>query len=79
MFYNYEIRNNNSEEILYLYLNMKYEFSNEFSLEDDIDLARRSKNFIQNNNIEAQAIFTAPTITCEMPITSTTYQTPQGK
>lgn len=51
MFYNYEIRNNNSEEILYLYLNMKYEFSNEFSLEDDIDLARRSKNFIQNNNI----------------------------
>ena len=30
---------------------MKYEYANEFSINNDIDLARRAKNFIKNNNI----------------------------
>ena len=47
MFYNYEIKNGS----LFLYLNMKYEYANEFSINNDIDLARRAKNFIKNNNI----------------------------
>ena len=47
MFYQYEIRNN----CLYLYITMKYEFSNELSFNDDYDLGRRCKNFIQTNNI----------------------------
>lgn len=51
MFYNYEIHNNGKEDILYLYLTMKYEFSNEFNLEDENDLKRRTKNFIQSNHI----------------------------
>lgn len=49
MHYNYEIRSNGYEEILYLYLTMKYEFSKE--LTNSNDLGRRTKNFIQNNNI----------------------------
>lgn len=49
MYYNYEIRSNGYEEILYLYLTMKYEFSKE--LTNSEDLGRRTKNFIQNNNI----------------------------
>ena len=49
MHYNYEIRNNGYEEVLYLYLTMKYEFSKE--LTNSNDLGRRTKNFIQNNNI----------------------------
>lgn len=48
MFYQYEIKNN----VLYLYLSMKYEFSNEISIMNDEDLGRRCKNFIQNNNID---------------------------
>ena len=51
MFYNYEIKNNGNEEILYLYLNMKYEFSKELALNNDKDIGRRTKNFIVNNNI----------------------------
>lgn len=47
MFYNYEIKNGS----LFLYLTMKYEYSNEFSINNDIDLARRTKNFIKNNHI----------------------------
>ena len=47
MFYNYEIKNGS----LFLYLTMKYEYSNEFSIHNDIDLARRTKNFIKNNHI----------------------------
>ena len=45
MYYNYEIRDN----ILYLYLTMKYEFSKE--LTNSKDLGRRTRNFIENNNI----------------------------
>ena len=51
MFYNYEIHNNGKEDILYLYLTMKYEFSDDFSFEDENDLRRRTNNFIQSNNI----------------------------
>ncbi len=50
MFYRYEIRNQNEEEVLYLYLTMKYEFSKELIQKDD-DLGRRTSNFIQNNHI----------------------------
>ena len=52
MFYRYEIKNNGEEEILYLYLTMAYEFSRELVLRsNDNELARRTKNFIKNNNI----------------------------
>lgn len=50
MFYHYEIRNNGKEDILYLYLSLKYEFSREF-INNDEDLGRRTNNFIQSNNI----------------------------
>ena len=51
MFYRYEIINNGKEDILYLYLNMKYEFSKELIGNDYKDLSRRTKNFINTNNI----------------------------
>lgn len=52
MFYKYEIKNNGTEDILYLYLTMSYEFSRELLLSsDEEDLCRRSKNFIKSNNI----------------------------
>ena len=51
MFYKYEVVHNNQEELLYLYLNMKYEFANEFSWDNQKDLTRRTKNFIVSNNI----------------------------
>ena len=47
MFYQYEIKNN----CLYLFITMKYEFSKELSFNDEKDLSRRCKNFIQSNNI----------------------------
>ena len=46
MNYNYEIINN----ILYLYLDYKYEFGLELSNYKDLD--RRCNNFIKNNNIK---------------------------
>ena len=49
MFYKYEIRNINNQEVLYLYLSLKYEFSNEFV--DDNNLKILSKDFIKTNNI----------------------------
>jgi len=49
MFYKYEIRNINNQDVLYLYLSLKYEFSNEFI--DDYNLKVLSKNFIKMNNI----------------------------
>ena len=53
MFYKYEIRNNGFEDILYLYLTMAYEFSKELTLKSkDKDIARRTRNFIKNNNIK---------------------------
>lgn len=52
MFYKYEIKNNGVEDILYLYLTMTYEFSRELAMDaSDKELARRTKNFIRNNNI----------------------------
>ena len=51
MFYRYEIINNGKEDILYLYLDMKYEFSKELIGNDFNDLSRRTKNFINTNNI----------------------------
>lgn len=53
MFYKYEIRNINGEDVLYLYLTMSYEFSKELkNTSSDTDLTRRTKNFIKNNNID---------------------------
>ena len=52
MFYRYEIRNNGKEDILYLYLNMKEEYSKELGRNaTNEELSRRTKNFIRNNNI----------------------------
>lgn len=52
MFYRYEIRNNGTEDILYLYLNMAYEFSKDFvSHDNNYDLSRRTKNFVRDKNI----------------------------
>ncbi len=52
MFYKYEIRNNGTEDILYLYLTMSYEFSKELGLQaNDQEMSRRTKNFIRNNQI----------------------------
>ena len=50
MFYKYEIINKNNEDILYLYIDMKYEFSNEF-INNDSELSRRTINFINSNKI----------------------------
>lgn len=53
MFYRYEIKKVNDEDVLYLYLTMAYEFSKELGVEaDDADIKRRTKNFIKNNNID---------------------------
>lgn len=49
MFYKYEINNMNGEDVLYLYLSLKYEFANEFI--EDKNLRILSKNFIKANNI----------------------------
>ena len=51
MFYKYEIINSTEGDLLYLYLTMKYEFSSEFTLENEKDLGRRTKNFIVMNQI----------------------------
>ena len=53
MIYRYEIRNNGYEDILYLYLNMRNEFSKELANTSDLeDLTRRTNNFINNNKIK---------------------------
>lgn len=51
MLYRYEIIPQETEDVLYLYLNMKYEFGKELSFEDMNDIGRRTKNFIQSNHI----------------------------
>ena len=51
MFYHYEIRNNGYEDILYLYLDMKYEIASELNDYDEKELGRRTNNFIHTNNI----------------------------
>ena len=49
MFSNYEIRRIGYDDIIYIYLDMKYEFSKEF---DDNIITRRCYNYIKNNNID---------------------------
>lgn len=51
MFYRYEIMKQGNEEVLYLYLTMKYEFSKELSFQSNEDLGRRTNHFIQTNHI----------------------------
>ena len=51
MFYKYEIKNNGTEDILYLYVTFKYEFSNELNFNEDKKLCSISKKFITDNNI----------------------------
>jgi stage II sporulation protein D len=51
MFYKYNIINNGKEEILYLYLTMKYEFSQELDFNNYKNLTKETKNFIKSNNI----------------------------
>ena len=51
MFYRYEIIKKDNEDVLYLYLTMKYEFSKELIGENDKELGRRTNHFIQTNNI----------------------------
>lgn len=50
MFYGYDIRNNGQEDVLYLYMTMQYEFSNEFTLEDNA-VELKTQNFIKTNDI----------------------------
>ncbi len=50
MFYGYDIRNNGQEDILYLYMTRQFEFSNEFTLEDDA-VGLKTQNFIKTNDI----------------------------
>ena len=50
MFYKYEIIKKDNEDILYLYLDLKYEFSNEL-IRNENDLPRRTINFINSNKI----------------------------
>lgn len=53
MFYRYEIKRINNEDILYLYLTMAYEFSKELGVEaSDDDIKRRTRNFVKNNHID---------------------------
>lgn len=51
MFYRYEIKRNNNEDVLYLYLDMKYEFSKELAYTSDLEMTHRVHNFIVSNNI----------------------------
>lgn len=50
MFYGYDIRNNGQEDVLYLYMTMQYEFSNEFTLENNM-IGLKTQNFIKTNDI----------------------------
>ena len=49
MFYKYDIKNVNGEDCLYLYLSLKYEFSDEFI--NNYNLNELSKNYISINKI----------------------------
>lgn len=53
MIYRYDVKNNGKEDILYLYLDMKSEFSRELiNGHDNKELSRRTNNFIINNKIK---------------------------
>ena len=51
MFFKYEVKNNGNEDILYLYLNMSYEFAKEINSGDEGNLEQRASNFIKNKGI----------------------------
>lgn len=51
MFYHYEIKNINGEEVLLLYMTLKYEFSHEFNFQDDQYMENISSDFIKMNHI----------------------------
>lgn len=51
MFYRYEIQNYNGEDVLYLYLDMKYEFSKELDYSNDLEMTKRAHNFVVSNKI----------------------------
>ena len=50
MFYNYKVLNSQNEEILYLYLNDRYEIANEFD-KSNVPLLDSINNFLKNMNI----------------------------
>ena len=50
MFYNYKVLNSQNEEILYLYLNDRYEIANEFD-KNNVPLLDSINNFLKNMNI----------------------------
>ncbi|MGN1001110.1 MAG: SpoIID/LytB domain-containing protein [Bacilli bacterium] len=54
MFYKYLISNLNNEEILYLFLENNYEFSNDFSLSDknNTNIQANIKKYLDSNNIK---------------------------
>ena len=53
MFYRYEIKKNNNGETLYLFLDMKYEFSKDLVYaSSNEELTRRTKNLIKNSGID---------------------------
>ena len=53
MFYRYEIKKINNEEVLFLFLTMSYEFSKELDeVNDEASLNKRCKNFIEDNKIK---------------------------
>ena len=53
MLYKYEIKNNGTEDILYLYLDFRSEFSRELTTSSSQEeITRRTKNFIVNNHIK---------------------------
>lgn len=51
MIYRYEIKNSGTEDVLYLYATMTYEFSKEFN-EKEEQLENRCKTFIKNNSVQ---------------------------
>lgn len=52
MFYRYEVRKKDQEEILYLYLTMNYEFSKELDNQNNTNIKKEINKFIQNNSID---------------------------
>ena len=51
MIYRYEIKNNGTEDIIYLYVTMTYEFSKELEDNKTTKVKSTCKNFIKNNSI----------------------------
>ena len=51
MFYRYEIKKHGGRDVLYLYMSMGEEESNEFVNRDNVSIEERIKRFINQNNI----------------------------